>query len=241
MAQTLLQIVTRACDELGLTRPGTSGVFGSSIPQDRQMLGLMNAAGQDLVTSHQWSTLIATASVTLATASATYVLPTDFDRLIDNAGWDHTNKFAMHGNISPQRHQYWMSSGVITPFTSKEFRFKIQPGSSTFQVHPNPPTTADVLKFLYVKNAWVSGSGGTMTTSYAADGDTNVFSDNLMVKELKWRWRNAKGLDAADAISERNILYDKLVAADIGSPTIDMGGGMLDADFINIPEGNWNL
>jgi hypothetical protein len=241
MALSLLQTVTRACDELGIARPGSVGVFASSVPQDRQMLGLFNAAGQDLVSSHQWSTLIATASVTLATSSATYSLPSNFDRLIEDTGWDHTNNFAMYGNISPQRHQYWMSSGVVTPFTRKEYRFTLQPGSSTFLVHPTPPTAADVLKFLYVKNTWVSSSGGTPLAQFAADGDTTVFNDNLMVKELKWRWKAAKGLDASALFGECQQLKDRLMAADIASPTLNMGGPQYDEELINVPEANWDI
>lgn len=240
MALTLLQIVTRACDELGINRPGSVGVFASSHPQDRQMLGLANAAGQDLLTTHTWSTLIATASVTLSTGSSTYTLPTDFDRLIDDAAWDQTNNFPMHGNISQQRHQYWMSSGVITPFTRKEYRFTIRPGSSTFQIHPLPPTAADVVKFPYVKNTWVSTSGGTLVDQFATDGDTTVFNDSLMIKEIKWRWKAAKGLDAEAAVAECQNLRDRMIAADVASPTLNMGGQQYD-ELINVPEGNWNI
>ena len=39
---SILEIVTRACDELGLPRPGQSGAVGSSGPQERQMVALLN-------------------------------------------------------------------------------------------------------------------------------------------------------------------------------------------------------
>ena len=240
MALSLLQIVNRACDQPGLDRPGSVGVVASTVPQTRQMVALLTLAGTELVQSHQWTTLITTASITLATASSSYSLPTDFDRVIDNAGWDHTNNFPLTGSIAPQRHQAWLSSAVVGPTTRKEYRLFLTPGaSSTVYVHP-APTAVEVLKIPYVRNTWIT-TGVTPATEFAADSDTTVFNPYLLISELKMRFKSAKGLDAADAIYERTLMYDRLLAADIGASMLDMGGPRLDGDILNVPDGNWDL
>src|SRR5262245_1540469 len=122
---SILEITNRACDELGLARPGVTGLVASNSPQDRQMLGLLHAAGGDLLRDHDWSNLYATASIVLATASVSYSLPTDFERLVADTGWDRTNQFPTTGNIPIQRHQYWLSSLVTAPLTRKEYRLFI--------------------------------------------------------------------------------------------------------------------
>jgi len=243
---SLLEVVTQACDEMGLQRPGAAGVIGSSLPQDRQMLALLQAAGRELRDSHQWSALIATASITTATASSTYSLPSDFNRLVEDTGWNRTNHFPMLGGISPQRHQFWLSSSVIAPATRKEYFVSVSStstGGSTISLHPEP-TAAETLVFFYISKNWVWSSGtSTAASQFAADADTTIFKPLLLVKELKWRFRSAKGLASTDLIAERNALYDKYVAADLATPTIDMAGpvGPAPYDWVNIPDGNWSL
>lgn len=236
---SLLDIVTRACDEMALARP--TNIIAATDRQTQQMLALLNTAGRDLMASHQWAALVATASITTATSSVNYTLPTDFDRLVDDASWDRTNQFPMMGSITPQRHQYWLSSGSVAPTTRKEFRVHHIPGSSTVTVVPTP-TSAEALLFFYVRNTWAL-SGSTPIEEFAADTNTTIFKPQLLVKELKWRWKSAKGLASTDLMLERDRYYDYCVAADIGARALDMAGPnrMEPIDYLNIPDANWQL
>ena len=237
---SVLDIVTRACDELGLARPGTAGVSGSSLPQDITMLGLVNAAGIDLAAAHDWSTLIATAAITTATASSTYTLPTDFDRVISSTGWDRTEGEGLTGSISPQRHQFWLSSLTVSPTTHTEFRLFLNNAGGSVYLHP-APTSAVSLSFLYVSKNWATDSAGNNAADYISnDTDLTRFSPRLMVKELKWRFRAAKGLDATGLKIECDLLRELLISRDIGSGALDMTG-MVDEEYLNVPDGNWAL
>src|SRR5512139_3024653 len=240
---SVLDIVTRACDELGLARPGTAGVSGSSLPQDITMVSLLNAAGIDLVAAHDWAVLIATASITTAAATATYTLPTDFDRVVDSTGWDTTNHFPMNGSISPQRQQFWLASSVVAPTTRKEYRLTLTNAGGSVYVNPTP-TSVTVLKFLYVSENWKTDSAGNNASDYtSADTDLIKFNPKLMVKELKWRFRAAKGLDATGLRMECDELRSLLISRDIGSGAIDTAGPIEVApiDYLNVADGNWNL
>lgn len=61
-----------------------------------------------------------------------------------------------------------------------------------------------------------------------------------MVKELKWRFRAAKGLDATGLKIECDLLRELLISRDIGSGALDMTG-MVDEEYLNVPDGNWAL
>lgn len=239
---SILEIVTRTCDELGLARPGTSGAVGSSLPQDRQMVALLNAAGVDLVQAHNWSSLEATATITLATASASYALPTDFHRVIPNSGWDRTNYFPLRGSIAPQQHQFWLSSSIVAPTTRKEFRLFLTNSGGTVYVHPSP-TAVESLSFLYITKNWATDSAGNNAAdTIASDSDLTKFKPELMVKELKWRFRAAKGLDATGLKMECDALRDQLISRDVASGGIDMAGPCaMDPIDILIADGNWSL
>ena len=241
---SIVEIANQACDELGLTRPSSTSFTASSVPQDRQMLALIHAAGNDLMFDHDWSQLIATADITLATASASYSLPSDFARVIEGTEWDRTNLFPLNGNIPIQRHQYWLSSLAVVPTTRKEYRLFLGNNASTVYVHP-VPQAAESLSFLYVKKYWITDlNGANPADRFAADTDLTLFNPLLMVKELKWRFRNAKGLDAtAEKISCDNY-KDQLLARDISTSTVDMTSGSMNDTGLSlpmIPDGNWSL
>lgn len=239
---SILEITYRACDELGIPRPGTTGLVASSAPSDRQILALLHAAGGDLLREHNWSNLITTAAVTLATASVSYALPSDFERLVPGTGWDRTNQFPLEGNIPVQRHQFWLSSAVVAPVTRKEFRLFVGNNAGTIYVHP-APTAADSLSYLYISKNWLTNSvGASAADTVAADTDLTLFKPELMVKELKWRWRSAKGLDATVFKIEADNLRDTLIARDQASSWVDQTGtGPLSELDTLIPDSGWNL
>ena len=239
---SILEITNRACDELGIARPGTVGLVASGAPQDRQMLALLHAAGGDLLRDHDWSNLVATANIVLATASVSYSLPADFERLVDGTSWDRTNNWPLNGNITHQRHQYWLSSMVTAPLTRKEFHVAIGNNASTVYIHPEP-TAAETISFLYIQRYWVTDlNGATPADTIAADTDLTLFKPELMVKELKWRFRSAKGLDATALKVECDNFKDLLLSRDNATTTIDMSPvDLAPFDFVNIKDGNWSI
>ncbi len=207
------------------------------------MLALLHAAGGDLLRDHDWSGLYATATVTLATASSSYSLPSDFERLVEDTGWDRTNQFPMVGNIPIQKHQFWLSSLVVAPLTRKEYRLFLGNNASTLYIHP-APTAVEELSFIYIKKHWVTDTNGlNPADTIAADTDLTLYKPELMVKELKWRFRAAKGLDATTFKLECDNFKDTLLARDVSTGTLDMGGPapLSPMDFVNIPDGSWNL
>jgi hypothetical protein len=219
-------------------------LVNSLAPQDRQLLGLLHAACGDLLRDHDWSILQATASMVTASANSIYALPDDFERVVESTGWDRTNNFPMMGNIPPQRHQFWLSSLSVAPSTRKEFRLFVGNNASAIYVHPTPDVDGEVLSFIYIKRNWATDSmGANPTDRIAADTDLTLFKPELLVKELKWRFRSAKGLDSTAFKIECDNFKDLLLSRDIASSGLDMTGPMPLApfDWLNIKDGNWSL
>jgi hypothetical protein len=57
--------------------------------------------------------------------------------------------------------------------------------------------TALNIAYEYVSNSWIIASGATTPSlsAFAADGDTYIYRDDVMIHGLKYYWFEAKGLD----------------------------------------------
>lgn len=145
-----------------------------------------------------------------------YALPSDYARLIDRTQWDKSKHWEMLGPETAQQWE-WLISGYIS--TGPRIRWRIFGGY--FQIWPMT-TTAEVIGYEYVSNAWAASSGGTPKSSITADTDTCIFPDRVMVLGLKKKYFEAKGFDASAFDRDYRAQLDIAKAADGGSPTLSM-------------------
>lgn len=118
-----------------------------------------------------------------------YSMPSDYDRQINRTHWDKSKHWEMLGPETAQQWE-WLISGYIS--TGPRIRYRIF--NSYFQIWPLV-STAEVLGFEYVSNAWATSAAGTAKTSFTVDTDTCMFSDSLMVLALKKKYFEIKGFD----------------------------------------------
>jgi hypothetical protein len=59
-----------------------------------------------------------------------------------------------------------------------------------------------------------------------------------MVKYVKMKYMNAKGLNSATVTAEFNNLWNSLVGKDVGAPVLNTALTAF-ANYGNLPEGNW--
>lgn len=219
MSETLLDIITATANELLLEPPAF--VIGNTDEFTRGMLSMATAAGRDLVRRHEWGALMTLASVPTVVGQSDYLLPTDFYRMVGDTSWDTSTNWRVGGPITPQMEQYLRDSTAGLTNIYRSFR---QIGSKSIRVTPTPPDATGVIAFLYMSRNWVLTNGGPTTAQiFSTDADTTIFDFDLMVKETKWRWRSAKGFDAAEARQERDDALMALMAADQGGGTLNMG------------------
>lgn len=238
MAQfkTVQEIVNQAAAELGFTP--VADVLSAGNQVFTQFRYLLNAVGQELVTMSDWEQLQEEATVTTATSTSEYDLPTNFDHMIDQTGWDRTNLKPLGGSLSPQTWQYLKGSSLLNGTIYVTFRIK----KSKFAVLPdNPVPNALDIRFEYVRNTWILNVDGvTYQTEIVTKDDTILYPPTLVVKFLKVKYLEAKGFDSEKARDDFAGIFDSVSGQNIPSGTLNAGGSSeqfpyIDA-FNNVPD-----
>jgi hypothetical protein len=237
MALSLLDIVNRAQDELGLSR--SSAVAAATDPQARQLFALANAAGRAFMRRHAWGDLITLATITTVAGTSDYSVPADFARLVPQTNWDRTTKLRIGGPDTPQLDRFRRETTLTTSPLNRVFR---QIGLSAIRVFPTPNASGNTLVYEYVSRRWARSAAALAQDEFQADSDTSVFNADLIVRELKWRFRAAKGLAADIDKADADDVLNQLIAADTGMPTLS-AAARDDAETLvglrNIPDSGY--
>lgn len=228
---TLLALVQTACLELGV--PSPSSVVGNSDMQVRQLLALANREGWE---SHRaagenggWQAMRVEWTFNLVPAQSAYSLPADFDFFIPQTAWDRSYRWQLLGPLSAQEWQVLQSG--ISP-VGPRMRFRIFGNAVNFQPTPGTSTT-DLICFEYMSNGWCQSAASVRQSAWAADTDTFVLDDQLMILGLKWRFKQAKGLPYEDIKEDYRRLLDQLLARDAGSRTLPLNASAGDIRLLN--------
>lgn len=272
---TLLTTVQDAAKELGLPAPSTV-VTNTSDQIAVQLLALANRTGRELRSRYDWPQLIIEYTFDLATSTAAYAMPADFDRFAFMTHWDRDMQWEVHGPVSAEDWQF-LKSGTTTNPPRRRWRFKTYQ-TNQFFIDPTPASGDNgfTLVFEYYTKNWLrpklwttstvfaasswcfyngnyystsaggtngatppthttgSASDGAVTwayssaayESYLADNDVSHIDENLITLGIKWRYRQAKGLDGWDLMkAEFDAEAKKLSAANIGARTLNMNEG----------------
>jgi hypothetical protein len=238
MAQfkTVQEIVNQASAELGFTPIVDVLSTGNSV--FTQFRYLLNAVGQELVSMNDWEQLQEEATVTTVVGTSEYNLPTDFDHMIDQTGWDRTNLKPLGGSLSPQTWQYLKGSSLLNGAIYVTFRVK----KSMFAVLPdNPVPDALDIRYEYIRNTWVLNSDGvTYQTEVVTKDDTILYPPSLVVKFLKVKYLEAKGFDSEKARDDFAGIFDSTSGQNIPSGILNAGGGSEQFPYIdpfnNVPD-----
>lgn len=145
-----------------------------------------------------------------------YAMPSDFDRQINRTHWDKSKHWEMLGPETPQQWE-WLISGYIS--TGPRIRYRIF--GNYFQIWPLV-STAEVIGFEYISNAWASSASGTAKTSFTVDTDTCIFPDNLMILALKKKYFEIKGFDSSTFQKDYETELQIAKANDGGALTLSM-------------------
>lgn len=229
----------------GLTiTPTYFAVTGAGIPPDT-MLVSVNSGAATAVLSQKPTT--AGTAVSLTFSQVMYAMPSDYDRLINDTEWDKTQHWAAPGPTTAQGWQF-LKAGFIA--TGPRVRFRVL--FDKFQLFP-PLGAEHYMGFEYVRNQWVSVTGGTDTSksSFTVDTDTCIFPDRLMVEALKLRFAKEGGMDfrlkyynpmeLMTGFPAQPLALAK--AVDAGAPVLSFtprSAGLLITED-NLPDSNYNV
>jgi len=228
--RTLLQIVQTSCDELGIARPTT--VVGSNDLQVRQILALLNREGKEISAREGlyggWPQLRKEHTFNTADGTAAYNFPADLQYFMNTTAWDRSQKWPMHGPVSPQTWQVLKSGtvGSVGPRT----RFRVMAG----QLYLDPtPTTIRAIVLEYYSNTWCESSGGTDQAVWTADNDLPLLPDDCFILGLKWRFRKEKGLDYQEHFNEYEDFVTSKLSRSSMAPIIDIASTPCGVRLIN--------
>jgi hypothetical protein len=231
---SLLTLVQDACVRLGITKPASA--YGSADPQIVQLVGLAQQEGKELNRRHAWQRTTKeqtfTATATEAQASA---LPSDFDRYIDETMFNRTRKRHVYGPLTPQEWQFQKS--VLTSTIVENWR---QRGNSVM-ITPTA-TASDTYAFEYVSTNWCQSSGAVEQSSWAADTDTGLLSEDLMKLGVIWRFKSAKGFSYDEEFRNYELQVAQAIVRDGGKKTLNISRSKTNQPRgIFIQDGSWSV
>ena len=146
---SILTIIQDASLELGFSAPTTA--VGNSNLQVKQLLAHAHRTGKELASDYEWPQLSKEHTFSFANGTASYALPTDFDRFIFCTAWDRTNHWEMIGPMTAEQWQI-LKSGVTTSSIYYQWRFK-GITDTQFYVDPTPDETISAV-FEYQSKTW---------------------------------------------------------------------------------------
>ena len=191
-------------------------ITGPGIPSFTEVASVSTAAGTVFMTYPASGPSTSSASVNFITQD--YALPSDFWKEVSDTNWDRTNHWRNLGPKTSQEWQ-WIQGGIIS--VGPRERYRIIGNKLRYFSAPASPLN---IAYEYVSNSWIVASGASLPSlsAFAADGDTYIYRDDVMIHGLKYYWREAKGLDYTadykrfqDALSSAKAQDQPVAAANL--------------------------
>lgn len=235
---SLLTVAQAVAEEIGVPSPST--VVGNSDKDAKRLLRILNRAGR-ILAKKNWTILQLEHTFSTSNGTASYDLPSDFDRIIDVTAWDRTQYWQMRGAMNAADWQVKKSALIATTSLRSNFRIKPDTRVNKFFIDPTPSGTNSMV-FEYVSNQWVKDAGNTTgKTAYAVDTDVSLIAEELLELEGIWRMLNRKGFAYAEEKLEAERQIALAFANDRAITVLNMGAGTaspVDA-ALNVPEGGF--
>ncbi len=217
-AESANDIINQAAVEVGLV-PVTDPVASTS-DEWIQLTALLTSAGRELVELHAWQALMKPFElITSDQDTGTYDLPDDFAYMIDQTGWDRSNRVAIGGPLSAQDWSYLLGRDLISQSIYASFRLV----DNKFDLYPQPPPDGLEIRFEYISRFWVveAGSPAPNQDKIIAGSDIVLYQPTLITKFLKAKFLEAKGFDSTSARLEFDHMFNSRTGKDEGAPILN--------------------
>jgi hypothetical protein len=236
-----LNILKQVAGELGLVQPAT--ITGLTDVQSVQLLSLLNSGGNELLMYYPWEQLVREWAFTTVVDQADYPMPDDYSYFRDMTQWDRTNHWPLLGPKTPQEWAFLKGSLVAA---LPRLRYRI--ADNLFKIYPTPttgmsPASYD-LALEYISCMWCLGADGvTEQSMIIADGDTPRYDPWLLIKFVKFKFYELKGLPVSGVQGDFMRVFTSLTGKDVGARILSLAP-QLQNQYIgpwSIPDGSWNV
>lgn len=235
---TAKNVLNDAALGLGLTSSALTDPYASTDPNVVQLRVMLTEFGQDLLRQHSWTHLQTTHTFVTVDGTATYALPGDFDRLLDQTGWDRTQQFPLAGPINAQGWQLLQAQSVGSVVDAW---FRI--ANNLVNIYPTPGATVRTLAFEYVSKYWVAATAAPTTRvkeTPSIESDVCFFDRRLLITGLRLAFLEAKGFDTGAASQKYSDALEAAKGGDGAAPVLSLNGPRPRTtrylDAANIPE-----
>jgi hypothetical protein len=224
---TLLSIVQRVADEVGIPRP--AAVASDTGQLARQMFALANATLEDLG-KDDWHGLQSMHIFTTVNGTSTYNAPADYKRLVNGGAFNTDSGYQLNGSLTPEA--YWR---IANNMVLAGGRFKFRMVGRTISITPTPTVEED-LSFLYVSSYLALSSAAAAKSLFSLDDDDPAMPEELVVMGLKWRMKHAKGLEYGEDYNAYQERRKTLMAQELslGAIPVAVRRGYDDTE-VNVP------
>ncbi|RKH08997.1 hypothetical protein D7X74_30405 [Corallococcus sp. CA047B] len=213
-------VLNDAAVELGLIPADLADPYDSVDSNMTQLCRLLKSAGQDLARDYAWTHLQKEYSFNTVASTGSYALPPDYDRLIDQTGWNRNSLIPLQGPLAAQGWQV-LKALVSTGAVGLWFRI-VGDQLSLMPV----PISAQSLAYEYVSRYWVRPFDQTSpTTDTPTDGnDVLYFDRRLLVCAVKLAFKRAKGFDSTAAQEDFEKALARAQGGDGAAPVLSLNG-----------------
>lgn len=250
MLNSVLAIIQQAALEMGLPKPLEAVTSQDQTVQ--QLVALLNSAGTEMVIGYPWEQLTKEYIITTVEGQSEYPLPSDWSYFLDQTQWDRTNHWPLLGPKTAQEWQ-WLKGGLLS--SGPRLRYRVLGGK--FQLFPTPSATNTppsdntgvfapwTLAMEYVASAWLADASVANTFYSMANSDTDVplIDPWILVKFLKMKYWEAKGLDTRAYTKDFLQTWENRIGKNKGAPVLTLAPRQrtMLIGINNIPDGSWNV
>lgn len=226
-------VITNIPSTVGIV-PGTWTVTGAGITNIANILSIT----ANTVTMDRVSTVTATGSP-LSFGQASYPIPSDLKYFVDQTFWDANYRWQLLGPLEAQERDV-LRWGISPVGPRRRFWFI----DNVMVLNPTPATSGDLIAYDYYSNAWCQSASGAPQTLWAADTDTYLLDEDCFVLGLKYRFRQAKGLDFSQERNDYDMACERIKARDGGNRSLPLNSsasGLHLLNDTNIPDSGYGM
>jgi hypothetical protein len=240
MAQyfSALAIIRQVAGELGLNQP--TSLVGTLDVQTSQLVALLNAAGNELLTYYPWEQLVKEWSFNTVNGQEAYTVPDDYSYFTDQTQWDRTNRWPLLGPKSPQEWA-WLKGSLVAALPRQRWRMS----GDRFIVWPVPGSNSFNFSMEYITCNWVNvnGLGITFSSLVQNDADIILFDQWLVIKFVKLKFYELKGFKTVGVAADFQRTFNALTGKDTGADKLSLAP-TFTSQYIgpnSVPDGSWNV
>jgi hypothetical protein len=223
---TLLSSIQSVARRVGIGAP--SAVVSATDDMTLQLLDLARESAEEIGKAHGWQPLRVLAQFVTVGQMAQAPLPDDYDRMANGQHvWNQSQRLPVRGPASPTEWArltaFQSASGPYLVYRLIDRRFYLYP----------VPASGQTITYEYISNQLVMAADGVTTRgNFEQDSDTVRFPESLLIRDLRWRWKAAKGLNYAQEFADYQRAFEREAAADRGPVEVSMATA-LDGDRLS--------